>query len=102
MDIDPPSFSQQPSRPDGVLNGCFQGCLCQIGFFLLASLISVVLPEKVGLTLIFSWGITSWIALIPLIRQARAEQRSATATGLLLTGCIGALASTACSPMLFS
>jgi hypothetical protein len=85
--------------------GCLMGCACQIGFFavggVLASLASIAnsstLPYSAREVLFLSWGVTQWIALVPLIRSERAVGHSKTVQGMLISGCLGLLLSSACA-----
>jgi len=44
-----------------------------------------------------SWGITQWIALVPLILRERSKGNPNIAKGLVVTGCVGVLLSSACA-----
>ena len=84
------------------------GCTCQFGFFLLggaiASLASITdsrsIPFAARAALLLSWGITQWIALIPLIMSQRAAGNRKTVQGMIISGCIGVLLSSACAGMM--
>jgi len=82
-----------------VATGCFLGCACQIPFILLGLL---ALTQSNHELLLASWGVTQWIALIPLIVRQRAKGHVATAKGLLIMGCIGVLLSSACAAFFVS
>jgi hypothetical protein len=84
------------------------GCTCQFGFLILggaiASLASITdsrsIPFAAREVLFLSWGITQWIALIPLIMSQRASGNRKTAQGMLISGCLGVLLSSACAGMM--
>jgi hypothetical protein len=51
--------------------------------------------------LMAAFGVIQWIGLVPLILKARASERPETALGLIITGCLGLLLSSACGTWLY-
>jgi hypothetical protein len=49
-----------------------------------------------------SFGVTQWIALIPLIMKERGAGHIKRVHGMIFTGCLGLLLSTACGSMLMN
>jgi len=92
----------QASTGGSVGTGCLLGCLCQIGFFVLAMAAAIALHNEMSKFLSLSWGVTQWIALIPLIQSQRAKGHNATVQGLLIMGSVGVLLSSACAAMVFA
>lgn len=83
--------------------GCAMGCGVQVVFLGLGLLISMNLRSNNDSTLAaMSFGVTQWIALIPLILNERAKGRTRRITGMLIIGCLGVLFSTACGSMLMN
>ncbi|HME05454.1 MAG TPA: hypothetical protein VKG25_00330 [Bryobacteraceae bacterium] len=78
------------------------GCLCQIGFFVLAMAGAIAMNNQTSKLVYLSWGVTQWIALIPLIQSQRAKGHNATVQGLLIMGSIGVLLSSACAAMMLT
>jgi hypothetical protein len=103
VDSEAPQTSQ--SKPgDNLIFGCGLGCLTQLIFIVLGVLIASQGngSSKMAMTIACSWGVTQWIALIPLILVQRANGRPRTVQGLVITGCIGVLLSSACYGMISS
>ncbi len=99
MDSESPQVDHVESN-DKVIRGVGFGCLCQLGFFLLGFAIAPNLRNVRFTSLAWSsWGVTQWIALIPLILRQRAKQNPRTVQGLLLIGFIGLLLSSACATL---
>jgi hypothetical protein len=93
--------------------GCGLGCVSQVGFLALTSGVAALLtilegwggpqvPFQIKQALFLSWGITQWIALIPLIINQRAAGHSKTVQGMIISGCLGVLLSSACATMFLS
>jgi hypothetical protein len=104
MDIDPPTLvaSEPPPSGDSVGRGCLYGCLCQIGFIGFGSLAAVGLKGgNLQSALFVSWGVTQWIALVPLIWQQKGKEHPRTVQGIIVTGSIGLMLSSACAAMIF-
>ncbi len=92
--------NRQPPSEGSVGTGCLLGCLCQIGFVLLSLTATVSLGNnRWGFFAWASWGLTQWIALIPVIRIQRAKEHHATVQGLLIAGSLGVLLCSACAAM---
>ena len=89
---------------DHVGVGIAMGCAVQIGFFVLGILASLALSSsgKLSDVAAVSWGVTQWIALVPLILNERSAGRPRRVTGLIIAGCIGVLLSSACASLIFS
>ncbi len=89
-----------PSPPnDSVTVGCLLGCACQAAFWILGLIAAGATLGKFSKfsALIFvSWGVTQWIALAPLIWQQRSQGYTKRVTGMIITGCVGLLLSSAC------
>ncbi len=92
----------QSSTGGSVGIGCLLGCLCQIGFFLLAMAGAFTMNNQLSKFVSLSWGVTQWIALIPLIQSQRSKGHHATVQGLLIMGSIGVLLSSACAAMMLT
>jgi hypothetical protein len=94
----------QPSSDprDDAVDGFAIGCACQIVFFLLgmAGAFAINSSERLPNMLAASWGITQWIALVPLILKQRAKGRTRMVNGLIISGCIGVLLSSACASLM--
>ena len=91
-----------PSSPnDNLFVGCLLGCAVQCGFFLVGLLAATAVKgNKLSGLLFLSWGVTQWIALGPLIWQQRAKGYPKRIVGMIITGCLGLLLSSACGSML--
>ena len=99
----PPTISDPRDPRDHIGVGCAMGCGVQLAFLAVGLLISVNLRSNTDSTLAaMSFGVTQWIALIPLVLNERAKGRPKRVTGLLITGCLGVLLSTACGAMLMN
>jgi hypothetical protein len=95
MDTEPPDLTQL--APDTIRRGCLFGCLWQAGLVIVSLLAAnCIRSSKLAGVLIVSWGLTQWIALIPLILQQRAKGYPRTVQGILITGCIGFLLCSLC------
>ena len=90
--------------------GCLTGCGVQIGFFALSGLFMFLFDSQLagaGLAkyenwIFMSWGLTQWIAIIPMILSNQKKGRRSTVQGLVIAGAIGVLLSSACASMLGS
>jgi hypothetical protein len=94
---------QEKDPRDHVGVGCAMGCGVQLAFLALGAAISYFLKggnDSVIATM--SFGVTQWIALIPLIMKERGEGHTRRVTGMIIAGCLGLLASTACGSMLMN
>ena len=88
--------------------GCGIGCCVQFAMLALggaiASMASVAdsraVPYKARAVLFVSWGITQWIVLVPLILNQKAVGNRKTVQGMLISGCLGVLLSSACAGMM--
>ena len=96
---DPDSPPEKPVNEGSVLKGCLMGCAAQIIFFFVGLAASGAMRGKWGAFAFVSWGITQWIAIIPLIFNADAEGHTSTKQGLLIAGSLGVLLSAACGSM---
>ncbi len=86
---------------DRLIYGVGLGCLSQLAALALAWFLASRAPVgKLPFLLLCSWGLTQWIALVPLILQQRAKDHPRTMQGLLITGAIGLLLSSACAGMI--
>jgi hypothetical protein len=102
MEVQPIPPAPQPPQPDRghIILGVLLGFVCQIGFVILGMLAGWFIANSTTKGLVFmfsSWGVTQWIALIPLIRQHNKKGRTRTAQGLIVIGCLGLLLSSACA-----
>jgi hypothetical protein len=98
-DTEPPRPAQIEGR-DSRLAGCGMGCLIQIVFVLVSYAIATQVWTNTVPTLILSaWGLTQWIGIVPLILWERKKERPKTVQGLLITGALGLLLSSACAGM---
>jgi hypothetical protein len=99
-EIEPPRFSQQDSAPGSLPVGCALGCACQIFFMLVGLAInSMTGAGKISESLVVGWGFTQWIGVAPLIFHHKEEGHPRTVQGLLISGCLGVLLSSACAGM---
>ncbi len=106
--IEPPSFAPISPNNGSIIAGCLTGCAIQIGFFALGALLSFLFESQIvrmGLGkyegfVFMSWGLTQWIGIIPMIRSNQSQGKSKNVQGLIITGAIGVLLSTACASML--
>ncbi len=78
--------------------GCLMGC----GIQLIFGIGSLLLASTAGLgrfsrILLVSWGLTQWIALVPLILQQQGKGHFSTVTGIEITGFIGVMLCSACA-----
>jgi hypothetical protein len=86
------------------------GCTCQFGFLMvggaIASFASItdsrIIPFQAREVLLLSWGVTQWIALVPLIRSQRALGHTKTVRGMIISGCLGVVFSAICTVMLMA
>jgi hypothetical protein len=94
----------QPKDPrDHIGVGCAMGFGVQLAFLAVGVLIAMNLRSDTAVTAVgLSFGVTQWIALIPLILNERAKGRPRRVTGMLIIGCLGVLASTACGYLLMN
>ncbi len=92
----PPRISD---HRDNTADGFAISCACQIVFFGLGMVGALASRSSGMLTSLLSatWGITQWIALIPLILKQRAAGRTRMVNGLVICGFIGVLLSSACA-----
>jgi hypothetical protein len=92
-------MASQPSDPQGnIMAGFGIGCACQVVFLVLGAVGSMAAGNsKYSLMPLMFWGITQWIALVPLILSQRAKGHSQTVTGMLISGCLGLLLSSTCA-----
>lgn len=87
-----------PAADDNLMSGCMLGCLCQVGFFVLGAVFAYMQNNGRLIKFAFAiWGVTQWIAIVPLIIRQRAAGYPARAKGLLMAGCLGVLLSSACA-----
>lgn len=94
-------MSAESSQGNSIGLGCLFGCLCQVGFIAAGVLTAFSLPGgKLQSVIFMSWGVTQWIALVPLILQQRGKGHSRTVQGLIVTGALGLLLSSACASTL--
>jgi hypothetical protein len=64
-------------------------------------ILSVANGNLKGLALVVvSWALLPWAVLVPLILKLRREGRTRTVSGILITGGIGFLLSSACASIL--
>jgi hypothetical protein len=97
-----PSAELGPRPPDDkVLDGCLFGCACQAAFCFLGFLAAFANSGKLSNFLFVSWGVTQWIAIGPLIWQQKSQGYPNRVKGLIVTGCIGVLLSSACGLLSF-
>ncbi len=98
---DSPGFFAKLESNDNLLYGCGMGCLVQLAFGILGLLVGLLLGfdyRNQSVIIAFSsWGVTQWIGLIPLIVHQRATGRPFTVLGVIITGGIGLLLSSACA-----
>ena len=104
MEILPPPVTPQATHPpnDNVFIGCAMGCLCQIVFWLIGFGAAMAMdkhPTPANI-LYVSFGVTQWIVIAPLIWQQRKRGYRSRVQGLIITGCIGVLLSSACAMMI--
>jgi hypothetical protein len=92
------------------MTGCLTGCAVQIGFFALSGIFMFAFDSQLGAAglakyenwIFMSWGLTQWIAIVPMIVSNQKKGRRKNAQGLIIAGCIGVLLSSACASMLGS
>ena len=97
-----PSDKLGPRAPeDKVLLGCLLGCACQAACWFLGLLAAFANSGKFSSFLFVSWGVTQWIAIGPLIWRQKSQGYPNRVKGLIVTGCIGVLLSSACGAMIF-
>ena len=93
MDNDSPVETNDKS-----VYGCVWGVLIQLGFFVLGLWGVFYMPNgRLQVVVCSSWGITQWIVIVPLIIRERAKGERRVAQGLIITGCVGLLLSSACA-----
>jgi len=102
MDTESPNFTQPAEASGSLLEGCGLGCACQAVFFLLGLAAAYSAANRLTTLLWTGWGFTQWIALIPLIFQQRAKGHPKTVQGILISGFLGMLLSSACAAMVLS
>jgi len=54
---------------------------------------------RLGNWLFVSWGVTQWVALVPLILQQKGKGHERTVQGMIASGALGVLLSCACASM---
>jgi hypothetical protein len=92
-----PDLPEQPDEGD-VFAGVGIGCGIQlICLFLSIVVFYTVHDGKAGGLLLAAWGVTQWIGIIPLIFYFKGRGKSNTILGMLITGGIGLLLSSACA-----
>ena len=91
--------SPPPKVPgNNIIWGVVMGCGTQIVFILLGYVAAIAMRGAHGWVLaLSSWGLTQWLVLIPLIRGRLSAGKQNAALGLILTGCLGLLLSSACA-----
>jgi hypothetical protein len=82
------------NNSDRLGTGFFLGCAWMFGFFALAQGLGKIIELTLGpgvfsLSVSFSWGITVWIALVPLIMKQTAAGHPRMAKGLKISGFFG-------------
>ena len=84
----------------GIGTGFGLGCLTQLATMLLIycflRLSSFLLGGASGYVVLSSWGVIQWLVLIPLILNQRGQGKTRTVQGLIISGCLGLLLSSAC------
>ena len=94
-----PQPDKQPYE-DGILVGCKLGCLSQTAFLLVGLVIAIFLNNRQGSDLAYlSAGLTQWILIIPLVISHRRKHHPQIVQGLIITGAIGLLLSSACASL---
>ena len=96
MSIEPDDQSDQR------FSGLNIGCACQIVFFVLGWAAAAMAKGKLANAIFVSWGYTQWLAIIPLFVHYHRRHMPKTAQGLLISGCLGILLSSACAAMMFN
>ena len=91
---------------DRLGTGFGMGCVCLVIFYALSHVVGRTVevtagPSFVSLSIHYSWGVTQWIAVIPLIRQHQAAGHPLIARGLKVSGFIGLFLSVASAGFLF-
>lgn len=103
----PPPLQPEPVAGKGqareFLLGCSTGCLVQlvcfgIGFLLAAN----ILGNREETLALSSWGVTQWLVLFPLILKRRRQGRRQVVLGMIASGCVGLLLSSACASMFWN
>lgn len=92
-----------PKDDGSVLAGCGIGCGVQVLFILIFLLISTLthpLSNKASGTAVIVFGFSQWLLLGPLIWKLRGKRQ--TVVGMVLTGVIGVLLSSACGATLMN
>jgi hypothetical protein len=90
--------SPRPDPQGHIIAGFGIGCACQIVFLILGLAVgSMSGNSKYSFMPVVFWGITQWIALVPLILSQRAKGHSQTVAGMLISGCLGLLLSSTCA-----
>jgi hypothetical protein len=99
LEDQPPSAVRlPPERNDKFLYGCGLGCAIQLAFILLGALVGTMLNNRRMINIAWlTFGATQWIAIVPLILKQKKKGRSRLVAGLIVTGCIGLLLSSACA-----
>ena len=93
---------QAPPRDRGrLIHGWAQGCITQLFFFIVGFLLASAfrtLNNNGLVTLLWTgWGVAQWLVLVPLILKNKREGRTGTVQGLILSGSLGLLLSSACA-----
>jgi hypothetical protein len=96
-----PSADLGPRPPDDkVIHGCLMGCAWQLIFGILGFVLAASFQGNLLAGFLFvSWGVTQWIAIGPLIWRERSQGYPNRVKGLIITGCLGVLLSSACGAM---
>ena len=87
------------ANDDRVIRGVGYALLSQITAFGLG-FVATIVPSFSWSALPYvlsSWGLTQWLVLAPLIRKQRTYGNSRTVQGIIITGCLGSLLSSACA-----
>jgi hypothetical protein len=91
---------------DRLGTGFGMGCVCLVIFYALSHIVGRAVeltagPSFVSLSIYYSWGVTPWIALIPLILRQQAAGHPLTVRGLKISGYLGLFLSVASAGYLF-
>ncbi|MGI8961889.1 MAG: hypothetical protein ACR2IV_19450 [Bryobacteraceae bacterium] len=101
---DPPA----PVPGDSVIRGVLFAIVCQIFFLIVVPLLTrrllpaVSNPGSTATFLFTWWGVTQWVALIPLCIWQKLKGYPLTMNGILITGCIGFLLNAGCAVLFFN
>lgn len=88
----------KPAAYDAIIIGWWMGWFCQLAIFVL-TLWAAKHLGGLGRYVFYSWGVTQWIALVPLMWHQKAKGYPARVKGLLLVGCFGVLLSSTCAAL---